>query len=453
MVVNTLISKIAGLMIPMLSRTVYSSLVFVSVLFAYGAPPTANVVEQIIVAINGEPYTLSNFKEYARIQVGREFPTGDLNKIGKEDKEVLEQFITEKLLAAEVKLTGIKVSEEEIDRYIARIKERNRITDEELAAALSRDGVTMEKYRESIRTEIEKSEIINRQVRKRVNITPEDVERYYRSNAKKYMSPERAWLRHILLSLPERAAPEREKEVMERAAGIRKRIITGEDFAKLARDYSEGAGASAGGDIGWVKRGSLIREIEDLAFNKLSAGEISPPLRTSLGVHLVKLEAKERGQLLPLSEVQEKIREELLGRATEERFQKWLKTDLRKRHRVDVKLPGVVFRPEETKEATVDSLMASAARTSGTERSSWLSYLNPLSYIVSETPIDEKDPYGPNIVSLFGVPLFKSESAEDVPEDILPPLDATDSSDKKPQESGGFFSSIWKSLNPFSSRP
>jgi len=454
------IKKSFPVVIPMLRQKIYCSLILVSVLFSLcPSALMAKVVEQVVVVIDGEPYTLSNFKDYARTKMSRDFPTGDLNRIEKEDKEVLEQFITEKLLAAEVNLAGVKVNDEDIDRYIDQIKQRNRIGSEELAEALKREGTTMEQYRASIRAEIEKDEIISRQVRKKVNITSEDVERYYRLNPKKFAAPERVRLRHILFSLPSNASPEREREVTRRALEIRSQAIAGADFAKLAQEYSEGAGAAEGGDIGWISRGSLLKEIEEIAFNKLSVGEISQPLRTSLGMHLVKLEIREASRTLPLTEVQGKIREELYAKALDERFQKWLKGDLRKKHRVDVKLPGVVFRPEETKEGTVDSLMASSYRRNKSEPG-FLSYLNPLYYIVSETPIEGEDAQGKlsgqNIVSIFGVPLFKSDSADDVPENALPSLEEINNPTpkaEKSEESGGFFSSIWRRLNPFSSKP
>lgn len=415
----------------------------------------AAVIEQVIVVIDREPYTLSDLRDYATTRMGRQFPSGDLNAIQAQDREVLEQFITEKLLADEVKRAGIGVSEQDIDQYIDQIRERNRISEEELKAALSREGVSIEKYRASIRAEIEKSEIINRQVRKRVNITPEDIERYYQLNRKKFTTEERVRLRHILLSLAKGGTAEKEKELVEKAGEIRRRALSGEEFAKLARAYSEGAGAEDGGDIGWVKRGSLIKEIEEVAFQKLPVGDVSEPLRTSLGFHLIRLEEKDLGRLLPLGDVRGKIREELYATALEERYQKWLKTDLRKNHRVDVKLPGVIFRPEDTKEGTVDTLLASTSRRSRREERSFLSYLNPFSYITKETPIEGEDAQGQlsgrNVVSIFGVPLFTKESADDVPEDPLAPLErAEKAASSKEKESSGS-SSFWKWLNPFSS--
>ena len=439
----------------MRGRAVFCSLILSGFLSFHPVPLIAKVVEQVVVVIDGEPYTLSNFRDYAQTRMGRNFPKGDLDPIENEDKEVLEQFITDKLLAAEIKQAGIKVREEEIDQYIEQVKQRNQLSDEELKAALSREGMSTEAYRASIRAEIEKSEMISRQVLKKVNITSEDVERYYRLNTKQFMTPEKVRLRHILLSIPQGAPAEDEREALRKATEIRSRALAGEEFSKLAEQYSEGAGASGGGDIGWVMRGSLLKEIEDVAFNKLTVGEISQPVRTSLGVHLIKLEGRETTQPLPFAAVQEKIKEELYAKAREERFQNWLKADLRKKHRVDVKIPGVVFRPVETKEKTVDSLMASSAsKKNRNEDSSFLSYLNPLSYIFSTKPIEGEDAEGElsgrSVISLLGVPLFSTDTGEDVQDDPLAPVAKDEKSGQKSQDSGGFFSSIWKTLNPFS---
>ncbi|HWP60438.1 MAG TPA: peptidylprolyl isomerase [Candidatus Acidoferrales bacterium] len=403
----------------------------------------AVVVEQVIVAIDGEPYTLGNIKSYAESKMRRPFPKGDLNRIEKDDKEVLEQFITEKLVAAEIKRLGIAISPADIDQYIEEIKKRNQLTDEELTEALRREGLTREQYREQVRNELEKGQIVQREVREKVNVTADDVQRYYQQNGKKFMTREKFHLRHILLALSPQATPAEEKQARERIAELRRQLLAGEDFAKLAKSFSEGSGAHEGGDLGWINRGTLVPEIEEAAA-KLAVGQVSQPVRTSLGFHLIKLEGKKGGEVPPLEEVADKIKEELYAKTLEERFQKWLKTDLRKRYRVDVKLPGVVFRPEEDKGSTLNTLMASASRKSKKERS-FLSYLNPLSYIARETPVedDQGQPTGTNVLSVFGIPLFRTAD-DDAPPDPF----ATPEPKKDAGESKGFFSS----LNPFSSQ-
>lgn len=428
-------------------RWFWCGLVVLAFLSFSPALPAA-VIEQVIVVIDGEPHTLTDFKNYARKQMGRDFPAGDLNALGKEDQEVIEQFITDKLLAAEVKQAGIKVSDEEIDNYIAQVKEKNRINEEQLRQALAADGITWEKYRTSIRTEMEKNDILEMQVRKRVNVTSEDVERYYNLNQKKYVSEQKVRLRHILIAIPE-GDKDAEKAALQKATEIRRRIAAGEDFAKLAETYSDGAGSSEGGDIGWVSHGSLLKQIDQVAFGKLNIGEVSEPIRTSAGLHIIKLEGREGGKQLAFADVRDKVREEVINKAVEERIQKWLKGDLRRKHRVDVKLAGVVFRPEDTKEATMDTLVASGRRRN--EESGFWDFLNPF----KKTPTEDVDETGKpsplagqKVISLFGTPLFRTDSPDDADEvdEVLAPVENPQPPAEKPKESPG----LWGRLNPFS---
>ncbi len=413
------------------------------------AAPAA-VIEQLIAVVNGEPYTLTNVSSFAKARMSRSFPSGNLQQINAADREVLEQFITDKLMEAEVREAGIKVTDDDVERYIERVKANNRLSDEDFKASLAREGMTLVAYKISVKSEMEKAEILDRQVKRKVNITDDDVERYYKVNSKKYRANERARIRHILLSLSEKAPAEQVQKVSARANELYKRVSAGEDFAALAREYSEGAGRADGGDIGWMNKGTLLAELEEVAFEKLSPGKVSEPFRTSLGIHIVKLEAREAGSVLPLSTVGPKIKDELLAKAMEERFAKWVKSDLRRKHRVDVKLAGVTFKPEESKEESVNSMIARGnqpARRAAAPRSA-LSYLNPLSYIVKETPFEDEDSKSPlsnkSVVSLFGVPLFVTDNPDDAPDIFAPPPPA--------KESKGIFSSIVDSINPFSSK-
>jgi hypothetical protein len=255
-------------------------------------------------------------------------------------------------------------------------------------------------------------------------------------------------LRHIMLAIPEgdKAA---EAAAAKKAADIRRRLAAGEDFAALAEAYSEGAGASEGGDIGWITKGSLLKEIDQVAFN-LNVGETSAPVRTSAGIHFIKLEAREGGKQLALADIRDKVRDEVMAKAMEERFQKWLKGDLRRKHRVDVKLAGVVFRPEDTKQDTMDTLVASGSRR--TEDSSFWDFLNPFKKTATEDVDEAGKPSrlaGQKVISLFGTPLFRTESPDDSDQvdEILTPIEnpqAPPPAEKK--DSPGF----WGRLNPFS---
>ena len=426
----------------MLRRAIY--IVPILILFFLARGVFATVIEQLIAVIDGEPYTLSNVNAYSKAKLGRGFPAGSLKDIGAQDRQVLEQFVTDKLLEAEVREAGIVVSDADVQRYIDQVKKNNRLSEEDLKAALSRENQTLATYKASVKAEIEKSDLIDRQVRRKVTISDEDVERYYKLNAKNFRTGDRANIRHILLSLPENASAERVQAAMTKGQELYRRIAAGEDFAALAREHSQGAGQADGGEIGWVNRGTLIAGIEEVAFQKLAVGQVSEPFRTSMGIHIVKLQSRDAGSPVPLATVAPRIKEELMNKALEERFAKWVKTDLRRKHRVDIKVAGVVFKPEDSKEGTVDTLMAKSTRSTRREDRSFLSYFNPLSYMVKETPFEEEgDPNNPlkgkSVVSVLGMPLFTTETVEETPDIFAPP----------PKESkGGFLDS----LNPFSSK-
>jgi peptidyl-prolyl cis-trans isomerase SurA len=438
-------------------RQSIAKLMLLCALVILPAVSPARVVDQLIAVIDGEPYTLRDVEQFAKSKLRIDFPSGDLGRINDRDGEVLEQFITDKLLEAEIRDAGINVTNEDVEQYIEQVRKSNRLSDSDFNAALAREGMKPEAYRASVKTELAKNELIRRKVRGRVSVTDADVERYYQLNAKNYRSVERARLRHILFSLSESAKPDVVETTLAKAKEVYARIQGGEDFAALAKEFSEGAGRNDGGDIGWVNRGTMIAGLDEAAFEKLAVGEVSEPFRTSMGYHIVKLEARMGGATQSLATVAPKIKAELEAKALEERYLKWLKTDLRRKHRVDIKLAGVVFRPEESKEGTMDSLVAQSTRSPRRERT-FLSYLNPLSYIVSETPLDELDPNGPladkNIVSVFGVPLFATDRVDDVPDVLAPATEPPSSgaSDAEANKSGGFFSSVIDTLNPFSSK-
>jgi len=159
------------------------------------------------------------------------------------------------------------------------VMQRSNLTSADLRAALQREGVGMEQYRAQVQSQLERGELIERNVKKKVHITSEDLQRYYQANGGKYTSSGKIHLRHILLTVPDGATTEEDEAVLARIVELRKQAVEGASFSKLARENSQGAGAADGGDIGWVERGTLLDQLADVAF-KLSDGEIYPVLKT-----------------------------------------------------------------------------------------------------------------------------------------------------------------------------
>lgn len=393
------------------TRSGFGAAVLLAVLALFSGSSSAGLVEKVVVVINGVPHTYSDFRRFTNARLRQDVQLDDLTE-ARAPKEWLEQFITGELIQAEVRGTGIRVRDEDIDRYIETFRERNGLTLAQLTSLLQREGKDMAQYREETRVQIERGELIERNVRKKVHITDRDARRYYEANPHLYVTGLKVDLRHLMLEVEEGAPDHREQAVLARIRELRREVLDGADFAALARAHSQGSGAGEGGSVGWVEPGNLPDSLARVAVTQ-EPGAVSQPVRTSLGYHLVRVEGREEGQRLGFGVVSEQVKEQLYRQTLEERFDKWLRTDLRKKHRVEVKLDGYAFEAQQARRGTVGNLMASTAADD--EEWDFVDYINPLSYIFGQEVIRDSSgaPTDRKVVSLFGMPLFTTDVGDD----------------------------------------
>jgi len=285
----------------------------------------AEVVDRIVATIDGEPVTAFELHRYAE-ERGAE-------KV--QERTLLDALITDKLLEKEIATLGIAARDEEVGRYIDEIKARNGMDDERFRQALATQGLTMATYRARVKAEIEKSQLVNREIRQRVNVSPQEIERYYQTHLPDYATSARVRVRDIFFGVPADADEAEVAHIRAKADEVRQLARDGRDFGALARQFSEGPGADKGGDLGSFERGQLDAALEDTAF-RLKPGEVSEPIRTATGFHLLRAEGDVAAAHKPLDEVKDSIREALYNEALESRFQQWLSRDLRERHHVEV---------------------------------------------------------------------------------------------------------------------
>ena len=196
----------------------------------------------------------------------------------------------------------------------------------------------MDAYRKQVKGEIEKIQLLNREIRGKVNVTPQDVERYYEAHKKEYEIPAQVNLRHIVLRLDPNAPEAIVEAANERLPGIRKRIVDDdEDFAKVAKEVSEDPAGQQGGDLGEVEPSKVLEEFA-AALEKMDEGDVSEPIRTSSGLHFLKLEKRIDAGYRPIADVSAAIKDKLYAEALDQRYRRWLEEDLQKRHFVEVKL-------------------------------------------------------------------------------------------------------------------
>lgn len=294
---------------------------------------TGTVVNRIVALVDGDPITMHELETFTTddprlAEAARHDPAG-----------VLELVITQRILSKEVQAQGITISEAEIDRYVDTIKQRNHIDDEQLDAALAQQGLTRERYRKQIRDELERAQLINREIRGKVSVSPEEIARYQKAQGVEAegSSSEQVSISHIVLQIPPGASPAEVEAVQERADKIYRELRDGADFATVAKRESEDGAAASGGKLGTFKPGEMRDELEE-AVAGLDPGEFSKPVRGENSIHIVKLDERiGAGAPDQLSDQQrEEIKEKLYSQALEERYARWLKEDLRQKHSVEI---------------------------------------------------------------------------------------------------------------------
>lgn len=293
------------------------------------APAPAEVVNKILATVDGEPITLHQVKMFAQGIRGRQL-SGQMGQPG-----MLEALITDKLIQKEVSDKGIVVRDEDIDGYIGAIMERNHIDEDKLRAALTAQGMTLEGYRAQIREEIERDQLISKEIRGKVSVTPEEVQRYYETHLSEFSTPEKVQLAHIVFRLQPDAPADKVSAATAKAEEVYRRLKKGANFAEMAKQFTEDSSGENGGELGWFKKGEMLEPMEKAAA-KLKVGEVSEPVRTKVGLHIIKVEGREGATHQKLDELSDQIKQQLYNAALEERFQKWLTEDLRKRHHVEM---------------------------------------------------------------------------------------------------------------------
>ena len=153
--------------------------------------------------------------------------------------------------------------------------------------------------------------------RKQITITDEDVAEFYQANQARYQTAETVEARHILIKVADDATEDEDAEALKRAEEIyAKATAAGNDFSELAKAFSEGPSAQNGGSLGAFEKASMVKPFADKAFD-MTAGEISEPVRTQFGWHIIKVEKKNPASEKSLADVSEEIRKGLLDEKSE----------------------------------------------------------------------------------------------------------------------------------------
>jgi peptidyl-prolyl cis-trans isomerase SurA len=293
----------------------------------------AETLNRIVATIDGDPITLVELERFA--EVAKKRPGGD--QAGVDQKAILDELILEKIIQKQVEILGLKATDQQIDNYIESIRSRNNLSEEQLMEALKQQNMSWDQYRLQVRADIERANLINREIRAKVNVSPEEIERYYKAHLDEYGASTKVTARLISLLVPAGTSEADKAEIRAKAEEVHKLAADGGNFAKLAKEYSQGPAADEGGDIGEIQPDEMRPEFAKAA-KGLQPGQVSPLITTADGFHILKVEKTSGDAHRPLTDVSEEIKDKLYKEAMESRYDRWLNQDLRGRHHVETYL-------------------------------------------------------------------------------------------------------------------
>jgi peptidyl-prolyl cis-trans isomerase SurA len=288
---------------------------------------SAEILNRVVAVANNEIITLHELNAKIKVMTGLD-PIGlkerDEQGYLKAGRQILDQLINEKLAQEKVSEFGINVSSAEVDNAIAGIMRNTSATREGILAHLKEQGKSYEWYRETIKKQLKRMKLINQQVKSKIIIREERIKDYYNEHKDEYRLEEKVRLAVIFLGQKNLSDSSEARHLRRRADRIVSRLRNGEDFAKLAREFSGGPGADEGGDIGLFKASQLDPELIDIV-KAMSVGDISEPIINPSGIRIFKLVEKQEKKLRTMEEVRDAIYRKLYLEEVDIMYSSWVK--------------------------------------------------------------------------------------------------------------------------------
>ncbi|TNE76629.1 MAG: molecular chaperone SurA [Gammaproteobacteria bacterium] len=268
-----------------------SSIFAALAVFSASVPATAEEVllDQIVAVVNEDVVMASELEErvqeiYIRIKnSGTEVPPQNVLV-----PQVLERLILEQLQLSRGQRAGVRISDDEVNQAMQRLAQSRGMSMEDMVEQAHQSGVTLGRLREQLRNEIIIKRVQEGSVNRRINISEQEIDNFLKSEEGQQWSSPDVNLGHIILPLSAGAPRDEVAMVENKARELFEKLQAGADFKNLAIANSAGQNALQGGDLGWRKTAQLP-SIFITAVEKLSPGEVSVPIRSDAGYHILKL--------------------------------------------------------------------------------------------------------------------------------------------------------------------
>jgi peptidyl-prolyl cis-trans isomerase C len=263
-------------------------------------------IEGPVAKVNGQPIAADPYyAELEKIQKhGAKIPDDRLARI---KDNILKRLIEAELIRQAIAAEDIGLDDAEIEKAYADYKSRFK-TDEQFDNYLSYGKITEADIKDRIREKMAIEKLIDK--KGSLAVSDEEAKDFYEKNLRFYQEKESIHASHILVKLGSNATPEEEAEAMKKVEEAQAALKKGEAFEDIATRMSDGPSAPKGGDLGFFTRGQMVKPFEEKAF-AMKVGEISEPVRTRFGFHIIKVLEKKEDSQKSFDDVKEQIYESL----------------------------------------------------------------------------------------------------------------------------------------------
>jgi peptidyl-prolyl cis-trans isomerase SurA len=253
------------------------------------ASSSGELLDRVAATVNEGVVLTSEVDEQMAIVVDRL----RAQKLDLPPQNVLRQQILDRLVLQELQMqradrAGIKVSDETLNNALNDVAASNKIRLADLPNALAQQGIDYASYRDNIRKELAMQILRQRDVITRINVSPREIDQFLDRQKKMPSEANEYNVSHILIAVPQAATPEQADEAAKKADEVYQKATGGEDFGRLAVAYSNSQTALEGGSLGWRKGPELPTFLAE-AIAGMKAGDVTKPMRTPSGYHLIKL--------------------------------------------------------------------------------------------------------------------------------------------------------------------
>ena len=275
-----------------------------------------------VARIDGEEIGEHEFNEIVRDR-SEQMPSQLPPRMVEGLKEQSINFVIDKHLVDEVLADeDIEVTEQDLDEALEDLKARMGDDADRFEQQLQQMGITEDELRENMRQDVEVEKYLATQ--NDLEVSEDEIRAFYDENEQNFVEEEQVEARHILIEVDENADDDAEAEALSRAEEIYQEVVDGGDFGQVARERSEGPTAQRGGDLGTFARGAMVESFSDAAFDDLEVGEISEPVRTQFGFHVIEKTDHIEGGEVDFDDARDDIEMELVHQKLREAFQSFI---------------------------------------------------------------------------------------------------------------------------------